>query len=147
MTVWQVNSRGLFSNVSMKSRCPPTHTPSRSRVGSRPCTPSIQSQREAGLHGWGQGFSSHSPSTGHIQVTSSFFLSLLWKPTPRGPCPPRETSRVILVQPKMGGELFLRLKSHTDVCLRPQLWSWCRHRFTPQTRYSHCNDTTKVLRF
>ena len=102
MTVWKVNSRGLLSNMSMKSRWPPS-PPSRSKQGSRPCTPSVRLQREAGLYGWGQGFSCHSLNLQHSQVTSFLPLVFSLRANIWGPCPPRRTGHILLVHPECRG--------------------------------------------
>ena len=144
-------SRGLLSKVSVSSRCSPSLPfPIQQVQGGGP-GPGLHLSSPRGKQGsncWGHSFNSESLTSGHIQVTSFVPLGLCSK------------SQHVGCLALLGGlaafnwccqcfgvESLLRLKSHSDIQLRPHQWSCCRCGFTPDTGRSHCDDTREFLRF
>ena len=66
------SAKSVWRGVPLPSLSPPAGP----GWGSRTWTPSVQSQREAGLHRWGHSFNSDSLTSGHIHVTSFIPLGL-----------------------------------------------------------------------
>ena len=148
---WQCDrwrAEGCSDTCAWRAGVPPPPHPAGPGWGSMPWTPSIQSQREAGLHCWDHGFSSHILTSGHIQVTSFIPLGLCSESQHVGGL---DLLGRLATSNWWGQcirrELLLRLKSHSDDWLRPHPWLCCRCKFTADTGRTHCDDTTEFLRF